>query len=87
MELDVQKLTIADLEEIENYGVSLGDLAKVGDLDTTAGEFPPAKVLAVFAWLLDRDKYPTIADARQANINDLMAVAATIEAPASAVGE
>ena len=72
--LDLDSLTIGDVETMEAHGVSLTDLGKLGTLDTSAGELPSAKVLAVVAWLTGRADNPalTIQDCKQLTFSQLM---------------
>lgn len=88
MKFDIEDITLGDLEDLEAEGISLGSLAQLSDgFDLEAGEFPPIKVLRALAWLVDREKYPSLDGARSARLGDLMELAASIETPTDAEGE
>lgn len=84
--MDIESITIGDIEQMEANGVSLSDLGALATLDVSKGQLPPAKVLAVAAWLATRDTHPerTIKDCKSLKLNELTAIVSELEPAGSA---
>lgn len=84
--MDIESITLGDIEEMEANGVSLTDLGSLVTLDVSRGQLPPAKVLAVAAWLASRDTHPerTIKDCKALKLSELTQLVSEIDVPGSA---